>query len=176
VTACGSDANDTDSGTVTGNPLTIQSLAYEPMPEAGAAVLSDFRTCVTQIQLTGVESAVEDRLGLVDLSNHEVATVWGTIELEDSLQLEKLVVQLAKDADTCEGADYSIRYRNVALEKDLEFVFEFSPAVTVTAGDTLSLGMDNIAVALEDAWEQDKLNDEDIGEFVERFVEEGRVD
>ena len=80
-----------------------------------------------------------------------------------------MTVELHKDKESCGGQEYSIAFNGSKLNKDLEF--KFIPPVTVAAGDTLKLKIDEIAKALIGAYDAGKLNDESVSEYLKDTTE-----
>lgn len=115
--------------------------------------------------------SIETALGLIDVSNAAATTVWGELPVaNEEVLVQELSFELHRDPEKCSGANYSIRFNGVELTKDLEFDFEFSPPVAVSAGNRIRLGLDAIAEALDQAQQAGQLNNEDIGNFLNETV------
>ena len=183
----GSDLSKSSSGT---SSVTIQSSAYSNdgsvvlsptiqklnnllfMPSAFAATVSDFQFCITQMKVVTVGEAAagssqEAILGLIDVSDPSAITNWGTIELADGAQISEIHFEVHQDSENCSGANYSVSYNGQELTKDLEFKFEFDPAISIQNGDTLTLGLSTIAKAMEDASFAGQFTNENIGSYME---------
>ena len=173
IAACGSD----NKGTVTGNPLVISSSSYQ-QALTGSEPTIDFSLCVTQLQLSddAASVSVEARLGLVDLSAADASTAWGEVEVEGEVTFSKMVVELHRDPESCAGAEHSMTFREQQLTRDVELVFTFAPAVTLSGAESVSLAMDNIVDVLEEAYDAGNLNDTDITPFLERFTGDGSAE
>ncbi len=132
----------------------------------------DFQFCVTQLKWTlqsgGSDLSNEIRIGLIDVSNSAVSTTWAEIDPPaDNSYISEVNVELHQDPETCDGVGYSLSYRGVELTKDLEFKFSFSAPLPVDAGDEIHLVFGAIQQALESAYQAGKLNNEEIGSYLE---------
>ncbi|MBT4791662.1 MAG: hypothetical protein HON90_08840 [Halobacteriovoraceae bacterium] len=190
---------DEGTGTTGGNPVTvtIQSSPYTNdgstalfmnpavkkiqnlflFPSAYAATINDFKFCITQLKVvTSADgqpsSSQEARLGLVDVSTATVSQEWGQIELADGSQVSEIHFEVHTDAESCSGENYSVSYNSQTITKDLEFKFKFDPAVTVSNGDTFTLGLGVIAQAIENASAAipSQFNNEQISNYLETTV------
>ena len=105
-------------------------------------------------------------LGLIDLSDSALAT-WGNVNVADGTQVEGMNFEIHHDPENCSGANYSLSYQSNEVTQDLEFEFEFSPTVTVSAGDSLLLNLAPVASVLEAASIAGELNNSDITSYIE---------
>lgn len=193
VLAIVSGSSGCGAGTSTGNPISgpvnIQSESYaapfarimDPIYGGISAVaVSDFRFCVTKLKLknkngdavSGSDGSeeIEVRLGLIDISNSAASTYWGQVDIPVGYALGELRVEMHRDPELCSGADYSLVYNGVSITKDIEFRFNFSGDSLLEAGDTLRLGLSGIVAAIDQAYQQGKLNNEQIAEFLNESV------
>jgi len=137
--------------------------------------VSEFKFCVTKLKLVARGGSpvayqgnpdIEVILGLIDVSNENATTTWGQVEAPVEFDLEEMRVEVHKDAERCSGADYSVIYNGTKLDKDLEFRFAFNPPIRLNAGDTLKLGLTNIAIAFQQAANAGQLTNELIGNYL----------
>lgn len=210
MTGCAKKSgNSSDNPSVETTPVTVKSGAYGAAGLLAANPVSEFKFCVTKVEIesgtamslreaeTGSESeseshtgtetesgddngtdpagsddngmdswSIERGLGLVDVSNSGAASTWGQLDVPVDFSLRELKVEVHRDPEVCEGADYSVLYEGTRLTSDLEFKFEFSPAVSLKAGDTITVGLDSIAAALASAAAAGKLDDDSVGEYL----------
>lgn len=176
-----------DGGTTTGNiglillksvPYTASYAKIKKSEKVNSMALSDFKFCITQIKLENedgdsVGGSIEARLGLIDVSNNTSSIEWGTVEVPVDFQLSKLTVEIHKDSETCSGADYSLSYKGTQLNQDIEFSFRFSPAISLDDSDVVTLGLTNIAAAIESAYDAGELDDAHITSYLESIEGEG---
>ncbi|MCC7443122.1 MAG: hypothetical protein IT285_15930 [Bdellovibrionales bacterium] len=142
--------------------------------DAALGPVTEFKFCNTQIKITasiGGVDAVESQLGLVDASNPDVETVWGTASAPVGLIADRMDLELHVDDERCSGVTYSVRYNGTELTEDLEFRFRFDPPILLEENDVVTLGLTAIASALEAADQAGKLNNTDIHEFLDESVE-----
>jgi hypothetical protein len=197
---CGQKADDS-GGTTGGNPnikIPIQSDVYTNdgslvlfkspyirniqnlflIPSSYAAPITDFRFCITQMKIvteSGAESP-EVILGLIDVSDQNTVTSWGSVKLPEGDPISQISFEVHYDPERCEGVDFSTSYNNQQLSVDLEFKFNFSPAVSVNAGDTITLGLSKIAKVMQDASDAGHFNDTDIKDYVEQLEEDAEIE
>lgn len=196
TTSTATTTTDNGSGTKSGThatgtgKVTLQSAAYSATaaaklhadaPLAATADITDFQFCVTKMSLANENgNAVLDEngdpvevsavIGLVDVSNSTVATTWDTLTIPTGFEMSEMNVEVHLDPENCGGAAYSLSYNGTQLTKDLEFTFNFDPAITVGSGDVLSLALDSIATTFQTASEAGQLTDELIGNYVESLT------
>lgn len=192
ITGCnGKDGSGAFTPGTTGSVVTIQSSAYTNdgsavaafqskikflkeliFEKAYAAPVTNFEFCITQMKVvtegdSTAGASQEAILGLVDVSNANLSSDWGTIELNEGDTISEIHFEIHKDAENCGGADYSVSYNGQKLNKDLEFKFRFSPALIVNNGDTINLQLGVIAKAMEDATAAGQFNDEQISNYLQ---------
>lgn len=186
-----------DSGTSGGNPLveanvSVQSTPYTNdgtvvlfynskvkkianlflIPSAMAAPVSEFKFCITKLKVVSSENgtpgaSVEAILGLIQLDDSSQTYNWGNITLIEGQSVSEIHFEVHHDPENCSGADYSALYNGQSIQQDLEFKFKFSPAITVSNGDTISLGISTIAKAMEDAHAAGEFNNSQITTYLE---------
>lgn len=156
------------------NPAVRKIASLFLIPSAHAAAINDFQFCITKMKIKGsVDGAAsvstEAILGLVDISNPDVEQLMGdgSIQIPEGTAISELSLEVHKDAENCSAADFSVSYQGVKLNKDLEFKFKFDPAITINHGDTLLLGLDNVAKAFEAAADAGQLDDQKIGAYLQ---------
>ncbi len=187
-------------GTGTGNPyvdmrsppyLTGVSLYERLINLVGvasawaAAPVTEFKFCSTKLKLKNeageavggdATGAVEAVLGQVDISNGAVTQTWGRLEIPVGFTLSRIEFELHYDPEKCAGADYSIRYNGVSITRDLDFRFQFSPAIVLDAGDVLNLRVQNIQAKLAEAETAGQLNDTNVASYLATVEGEGSED
>lgn len=157
--------------TIKSSALTFASLDVFNQAERQLLpqTVTDFKFCITQFKVTTAGTtgdANEAILGLVDLSSSATAN-WGTVNVADGTQVEGMNFEIHHDPENCSGANYSLSYQSNEVTQDLEFEFNFNPAVTVSAGDSLVLNLNSIVTVLQTAADASKLNNSDITTFIE---------
>ncbi|MBT4791661.1 MAG: hypothetical protein HON90_08835 [Halobacteriovoraceae bacterium] len=166
----------TNDGTVAlfTNP-SLKKIQNFFLPLAYADVVSDFQFCITKLKVvSSVDGAAgasqEAKLGTVDVSSSTTTQNWGTIAMADGAVISEVHFEVHKDPELCGGDDFSVSYEGQTITKDLEFKFKFDPAVKVSNGKTLTLGLGKIAKAMETAKLATKFNDIEIGAYMEATV------
>lgn len=168
-----SSAYTNDGSTALMNSPILQFLQNHVLvPTAFAASVTDFRFCVTKMKVvTSVDLlppvSTEAILGLIDISNPLVDTLWGEVNLPEGASISEVHFEVHSDSENCQGENYSVRYNGQSLTKDLEFKFKFEPAINVNNGDTINLGLNEIAKAMEDASSAGSFNNENIGNYLQ---------
>jgi hypothetical protein len=157
--------------TIKSSALTFASLDVLNQAERQLLpqTITDFKFCITQfkVKTSGTTGdASEAILGLVDLSDSALAT-WGNVDVAAGTEVEGMSFEIHHDPENCSGATYSLSYQGSEVQQDLEFEFEFNPAVTVVGGDALILNLNNVATILQGAADAGKLNNSDITSYVE---------
>ncbi len=165
----------TNDGSVVQGPLMKNLKNLLLIPSAFAAPVTDFKFCITKLKVVSSVNgspgnSQEAILGLVDVSNPNGVTDWGTIELADGSVVSEIHFELHRDPQNCSAAEYSTSYNGKTITKDLEFKFKFEPAISIRNGDTLTLGLSKIAKAMEDADVANKFNNTDIGQYMQANV------
>lgn len=166
----------TNDGTIVMHPAIkkLQNLFFIPSAYAGA--VSDFQFCITQLKVVSSvgdapSASQEAILGLVNVSDPNAVSNWGTIELEEGATISEIHFEVHYDPQNCSAATFSASYNGQTLTKDLEFKFKFDPAISISQGATLELGLSQIAKAMEDAYAAGHFNDSQISNYLDSTVE-----
>lgn len=188
-----------ETGTGGGNPLiaeksvTVQSDSYTNdgtlvlfqspyflkleklfISRSYAGVVTDFQFCITQLKVkssssSGTTAATEVVIGLVDVSDQNATINWGDFKLNSSTDISEIHFEIHSDSENCSGEDFSVSYNGVTITQDLEFKFQFDPAITIENGDTITLGLSPIAKAFQDAADAGEFTNEQIGPYMENI-------
>ena len=176
-------------GTGTGNPysattdaVTIQSSAYDEATSklsqkfSSQKTVTDFKFCVTKIKVVTSDNltspSFSQTLGLIDLSDQNTTITWGTANIPTDITISEINIEIHQDAEVC-GVSYSTSYQGQTISKDLEFKFKFASPVHIEKGDTIELGIDKIAQAIESAKANGDFTDENIDSYMESIFGEG---
>jgi len=142
--------------------------------------ITNFKFCIrkvkfenesgTEIQKNGV-SNLEMEIGLIDVSNGAAKT-WGNPTLPVGFTMSRMKVVVEKDEDLC-GIPDAIQFNAYGSQDNVEMVWDFDPAVAVSASDVLLLSMSTLADALQDAETAGDLTDETLRTYVQQTINSG---
>lgn len=184
----------TGCGTRTGNPSSSFSLKSSSYNVNGSflayrlfglrGTVSEFKFCVKRVRLetetddtVGGDSngEIDIDVGLVDASSGNEVT-WGTTDLPTDFTLKRAKVKMSKDSDLCPG-DYSVRFNGVETDEEVEFEFNFEPAVRVDeASSQITFALQLFVDSLLEADDASNLTPETLKQRVEQVEAAAEVE
>lgn len=155
LVGCGSGNGDvTISSGAFGQSAALMGKSVSAVT-AAAASITEFKFCVNTVRLEN-ESGDAEKVngnsdivfhpGLIDISSGQQKN-WGTVSVATGVKISRLKIKVHKDKSLC-GVDYSIRVNGNETDQDVEFKWKFNPAVELSGGQTVELGMTDVVTAL----------------------------
>jgi hypothetical protein len=92
---------------------------------------------------------VEFKPGLIDVSDG-LEKEWGSVPVPTGFRLKSLRAKVHQDRDLC-GVDHSVKFNDLTTQQDLEFKFDFDPAVELAKDDVLKLTLNQVIADLRTA-------------------------
>jgi hypothetical protein len=175
LTGCGRGSGNVEIGTDAFSPngggaSNMEMIALPSGSMAPSTPVTDFKVCIRGVRLENENDEVEsgddeensDENGMIQLSpglvdlTSGIPQSWGEAKIPTGFKLKRIKVKIQKHVQTC-GVDYSVKFNNETINRDIEFRFRFDPPVEIEENDRINLSLAAVVTALRQAADDSNL-------------------
>lgn len=147
------------------SPTLLSSLNPFASSSPAIAAISEFKVCIKKVQLedetgeaqTGEDSEekeIEFKPGLINLTSLTTETTIGTLtNAPVDFKISKIKIRVRRDESLCGDGTHSISWKEDSgathtSDDEIEFKWNFNPAVALSGGETVQLTFAEFTAAL----------------------------